>query len=189
MERFIATMDAHENANARRVYYLSLEYLMGRMLNNNLYNAGLFDATRQALAELGHDLPTLGEDERDMGLGNGGLGRLAACFLDSLATLDFPAIGYGIFYEEFTGEEGMGAPREIIPRTGDMFTVLEQWMDLDERGDGVEDVTQEGGTLTFGDQMFQWRELDAAAGSYIVGFIVEDLDGETYEVYTQVEVE
>jgi starch phosphorylase len=99
MERFIATMDAHECASARRVYYLSLEYLMGRMLHNNLYNAGLFDVTRDALAELGHDLPTLSEDERDMGLGNGGLGRLAACFLDSLATLDLPAIGYGIFYE------------------------------------------------------------------------------------------
>jgi hypothetical protein len=88
----------------------------------------------------------------------------------------------------FTGESGVGAPREIIPQTGDMFTVLEQWMDLDEDGSAVEDVTQEGGALTFGDQMFRWRELDAAAGSYIVGFIVEDLDGETVEVYTQVEV-
>lgn len=99
MERFITTMDAHESANARRVYYLSLEYLMGRMLHNNLLNAGLLGATRQALAELGHELPDIDEQEHDMGLGNGGLGRLAACFLDSLATLDLPAIGYGIFYE------------------------------------------------------------------------------------------
>lgn len=99
MERFITTMDAQEQANTRRVYYLSLEYLMGRMLQNNLYNSGLFEATTQALAELGHALPNLDEEERDMGLGNGGLGRLAACFLDSLATLDLPAIGYGIFYE------------------------------------------------------------------------------------------
>ncbi len=99
MERFITTMDAHERANTRRVYYLSLEYLMGRMLQNNLHNSGLFDATKQALSELGLDISTLGEEERDMGLGNGGLGRLAACFLDSLATLDLPAIGYGIFYE------------------------------------------------------------------------------------------
>ncbi len=99
MERFITTMDAHEQANARRVYYLSLEYLMGRMLENNLHNAGLFESTREALAMLGHALPELDDEERDMGLGNGGLGRLAACFLDSLATLDLPAVGYGIFYE------------------------------------------------------------------------------------------
>ena len=98
-ERFITTMDAHEQANTRRVYYLSLEYLMGRMLYNNLHNTGLFEATEQALAALGHELPQLDNEEPDMGLGNGGLGRLAACFLDSLATLDLPAIGYGIFYE------------------------------------------------------------------------------------------
>lgn len=89
----------------------------------------------------------------------------------------------------FTGEDGTGAPREIMPQPGDQFTVLEQWMDLDENGSAVEDVTQEGGTLTFGDQMFRWRELDAAPGAYIVGFIVEDVDGETVEVYTQVTVE
>lgn len=99
MDRFIATMGAHEAANTRRVYYLSLEYLMGRTLYNNMCNSGLLEATQRALAELGHALPTLDEEELDMGLGNGGLGRLAACFLDSLATLDLPAVGYGIFYE------------------------------------------------------------------------------------------
>jgi len=62
-------------------------------------------------------------------------------------------------------------------------------MDLDERGKVVEVVTQAGGTLTFGDQMFAWKELDAAPGAYIVGFIVEDLDGNTYEVYERVTVE
>lgn len=99
MDRYITTMEAHAEANTRRVYYLSLEYLMGRMLHNNLYNAGLFEVARKALAELGHDMPEVDGEEPDMGLGNGGLGRLAACFLDSLATLDLPAVGYGIFYE------------------------------------------------------------------------------------------
>ena len=89
----------------------------------------------------------------------------------------------------FTGEGGTGAPREIIPQPGDTFTVLEKWMDLDQRGQVVEVTTQEGGTLTFGDQMFAWRELDAAPGNYIVGFIVEDLDGNAFEVYEQVVVE
>jgi starch phosphorylase len=99
LERFIHTMETHHNENVRRVYYLSLEYLMGRMLNNNIWNAGLRKPTEEALGELGLDLNELVDEEDDMGLGNGGLGRLAACFLDSLATLELPAVGYGIFYE------------------------------------------------------------------------------------------
>jgi len=99
LERFLKTMAAHNQADTRRVYYLSLEYLMGRLLGNNLIASGLYDTAREALAELGHDLAAIEEEEYDMGLGNGGLGRLAACFLDSLATLDLPAIGYGIHYE------------------------------------------------------------------------------------------
>lgn len=89
----------------------------------------------------------------------------------------------------FTGEGGTGAPREIIPQPGDTFTVLEKWMDLDQSGKVVQTARQEGGILTFGDQMFTWEELDAAPGEYIVGFIVEDLDGNTYEVYAEVSVE
>jgi starch phosphorylase len=81
------------------VHYLSLEYLMGRLLENNLRNAGIYDATKQALSEMGKDLDALVQKEPDMGLGNGGLGRLAACFMDSLSTMDLPAIGYGIHYE------------------------------------------------------------------------------------------
>lgn len=98
-ERFIETMGAHNEARARRVYYLSLEYLMGRMLNNNILNSGLTEAVKEALESLDLDLNILEEQEEDMGLGNGGLGRLAACFLDSLATLNYPAVGYGIYYE------------------------------------------------------------------------------------------
>lgn len=99
LDRFMKTQAVHHKKKVRRAYYLSLEYLMGRLLVNNLHNAGLFDQTREALTELGQDFTAVADEEADMGLGNGGLGRLAACFLDSLATLDLPAIGYGIHYE------------------------------------------------------------------------------------------
>ncbi|MGC9522015.1 MAG: hypothetical protein ACP5HG_09060 [Anaerolineae bacterium] len=81
----------------------------------------------------------------------------------------------------FTGEDGVGAPREIIPNTGDTFTVLDTWWDLDDNGNLAETTTLEGGTLTFGDEMFTWEELNAAAGVYVVGFVVEDLDGNSSE--------
>tara|TARA_R110002096_G_scaffold147671_27_gene307893 strand:+ start:2080 stop:4578 length:2499 start_codon:yes stop_codon:yes gene_type:complete len=99
LDRSSETRVTHREGNVRRVYYLSMEYLMGRLLENNLRNTGLWDETKAALEELGRDLNTLVDEEPDMGLGNGGLGRLAACFLDSLATLDLPAVGYGIHYE------------------------------------------------------------------------------------------
>ncbi len=99
LERYIATQSVHASKNVRRVYYLSLEYLMGRVLSNNLVNLGLREVAGAALKSLGQDLEAVTEEEADMGLGNGGLGRLAACFLDSLATMDIPAIGYGIHYE------------------------------------------------------------------------------------------
>lgn len=99
LNRFLKTQGVHNEKNTRRAYYLSLEYLMGRLLSNNLVNAGLYDVAKEAMAAHGQDLTEILEEEPDMGLGNGGLGRLAACFLDSLATLDLPAIGYGIHYE------------------------------------------------------------------------------------------
>jgi len=99
LDRFMKTQEAHHKKKVRRAYYLSLEYLMGRLLVNNLHNSGLFEPTRDALTELGQDFGEIADEEADMGLGNGGLGRLAACFLDSLATLDLPAVGYGIHYE------------------------------------------------------------------------------------------
>jgi glycogen phosphorylase len=98
-ERMIATQAVHNAQNVRRIYYFSLEYLMGRLFGNNLLATGLLDTARQALESLGQDFDAIREAEVDMGLGNGGLGRLAACFLDSLATLDYPALGYGIYYE------------------------------------------------------------------------------------------
>lgn len=98
-ERMIATQSVHNQENVRRVYYFSLEYLMGRLFGNNLLATGLYDTAKAALESLGLDFETIRETEVDMGLGNGGLGRLAACFLDSLATQDYPALGYGIYYE------------------------------------------------------------------------------------------
>jgi hypothetical protein len=89
----------------------------------------------------------------------------------------------------FTGEEGTGAPREIIPNPGDTFTVLDRWLDLDERGKVEQTTRLPGGTLTFGDQAFSWEALDAAAGPYIVGFIVQDLDGNAFESFALVTVE
>jgi hypothetical protein len=88
----------------------------------------------------------------------------------------------------FSGDGSTGAPREIIPQTGDSFTILQQWMDLDAQGNVVETVWQEGDTLTFGDQMFSWEPLYAAAGDYIVGFMVDDLDGNSTAVYASVTV-
>jgi hypothetical protein len=88
----------------------------------------------------------------------------------------------------FTGEDGTGAPREITPQSGDSFTILEKWMDLDAQGNVTEVVQQEGETLTFGEAMFTWRQLFAAEGDYIVGFVVEDLDGNSQASYTSVVV-
>lgn len=99
MKRAVETRRAHRENDVKRVYYLSLEYLMGRLLEDNLVNTGLLHATREALASMGQDLEQLANQGPDLGLGNGGLGRLAACFMDSLSTLDIPAIGYGIHYE------------------------------------------------------------------------------------------
>jgi len=98
-ERMIATQRVHNSENCRRVYYFSMEYLMGRLFESNLLATGLTETARAALTSLGADFDRVRESEVDMGLGNGGLGRLAACFLDSLATLDYPALGYGIHYE------------------------------------------------------------------------------------------
>jgi len=98
-ERLIATQGVHNRLNVRRIHYFSLEYLMGRLFSNNLHATGMLDAAREALASLGQNFEIIRESEGDMGLGNGGLGRLAACFMDSLATMDYPALGYGIYYE------------------------------------------------------------------------------------------
>jgi len=99
VERWIETQQAYYKHDAKRIYYLSLEFLMGRTLGNSLINIGLYENVSRALIDLGYELEELREIEWDAGLGNGGLGRLAACFMDSMATLRLPAYGYGIRYE------------------------------------------------------------------------------------------
>lgn len=99
VERWILTQQRYHTENLKRVYYLSMEFLIGRLLGANILNLGLEDQTRQAMEALGFDIEELRDCELDAGLGNAGLGRLAACFLDSMATLGIPAHGYGIRYE------------------------------------------------------------------------------------------
>lgn len=129
IDRFIDTQKEHSKQDARRVYYLSLEYLMGRLLNVNLANLGLITAVKEALSDLGFELEILFEEEHDMGLGNGGLGRLAACFLDSMATLDLPAIGYGIHYQfglfkqEFKGGRQIEKPDDWL-KNGNPWEII-----------------------------------------------------------------
>ncbi|MGB5710323.1 MAG: glycogen/starch/alpha-glucan phosphorylase [Waterburya sp.] len=99
LQRWLATTQSYLNNNVRVVCYLSAEFLVGPHLGNNLINLGIYDQVRQAVEESGLDLEELIEQEEEPGLGNGGLGRLAACYMDSLSNLEIPAIGYGIRYE------------------------------------------------------------------------------------------
>lgn len=116
----IDTQERYAKAKTRRCYYLSLEFLMGRLLRNNLISTGLFDTAVQAMKELGVDPETILDEEKDMALGNGGLGRLAACFLDSMATLDLPSVGYGIHYE-------FGLFRQIF-KNGHQIETADDWL-------------------------------------------------------------
>ncbi|MFA4874706.1 MAG: glycogen/starch/alpha-glucan phosphorylase [bacterium] len=99
IRRWLRTQHKYRMHDAKRVYYLSLEFLMGRLLGNALVNMGYYEQCAKILGTLGYELDEIREIEHDMGLGNGGLGRLAACFLDSMATMGLPAFGYGMRYE------------------------------------------------------------------------------------------
>ncbi len=99
VEKWLATKDVYEKEKSKTVCYISLEFLIGRTIGNAMINLGVYDAAKAAMQELGFDVEELREQEVDAGLGNGGLGRLAACFLDSMATLELPAYGYGIRYD------------------------------------------------------------------------------------------
>src|SRR6516225_3989651 len=98
-QRWVKTRLAREQANPKRVYYLSMEFLIGRALSNNLRNMAAHPLIERALRREGWNLPEILEQEPDAGLGNGGLGRLAACFVESAATMQLPAMGYGLLYE------------------------------------------------------------------------------------------
>ncbi|MFI5236435.1 MAG: glycogen/starch/alpha-glucan phosphorylase [Ignavibacteriales bacterium] len=99
VRKWLRTQHQYNQKDVKRVYYLSLEYLMGRLLGNSLINMDYYDECYKILKEDGYSLEEIREFEHDMGLGNGGLGRLASCYLDSMATLELPAYGYGIRYE------------------------------------------------------------------------------------------
>ena len=99
VDKLQSTKARQQHSEVKSVNYLSLEYLMGRLLSNNLHNLDLYSPTQVALKQMGFDLADLCEQGADLALGNGGLGRLAACFLDSLATLDYNAMGYGVHYQ------------------------------------------------------------------------------------------
>ncbi len=99
VRRWLRTQYEYNKKDTKRVYYLSLEFLMGRLLGNSLINMNYYEQCREILLRDGYNLEEIMEYEHDMGLGNGGLGRLASCYLDSMATLQLPAFGYGIRYE------------------------------------------------------------------------------------------
>ncbi|MEE4135513.1 MAG: glycogen/starch/alpha-glucan phosphorylase, partial [Desulforhopalus sp.] len=99
VQKWISTQKTFYAKQKKRVYYLSLEFLIGRSLGNSMTNLGILQDARQAVEELGFDMEEIRDQEEDAALGNGGLGRLAACFMDSIATLKIPAYGYGIRYE------------------------------------------------------------------------------------------
>lgn len=120
LRRWVETAHTYYERASRTVGYLSAEYLLGPHLGNNLINLGIYDHARQALAELGLDMTELLNQEEEPGLGNGGLGRLAACYLDSLATLQIPAIGYGIRYE-------FGIFDQVI-RDGWQVEITDKWL-------------------------------------------------------------
>jgi len=121
--RWLSTQRRVSQAGVKRVCYLSVEYLLGRSLINALasLDGELVQEAREALAELGYDLERVAQEENDPGLGNGGLGRLAACFLDSLATLQFPAVGYGIRYD-------YGIFTQVIDEDGRQREIASTWM-------------------------------------------------------------
>jgi starch phosphorylase len=120
-DRWAATNARYEHRDVKRVYYLSLEFLIGRALGNALINLGLDGATAEALEELGYNLEELMDREPDAGLGNGGLGRLAACYLDSMATLELPGMGYGIRYEH-------GIFRQALDDQGRQVEKPDNWL-------------------------------------------------------------
>ena len=118
--RWVKTRRAREDAAPKRIHYLSMEFLLGRTLRNNIMNLAAEPLVRHALQQQGWNLEALTEEESDAGLGNGGLGRLAACFIDSLATLQYPAIGYGLRYE-------YGIFRQLI-RDGSQIEQPDNWL-------------------------------------------------------------
>ncbi len=154
VERWISTVLNYRAQDVRVVCYLSAEFLTGPHLANNLINLGIYEDAEEAMRKLGLDLNTLIEQEAEPGLGNGGLGRLASCFMDSLATLDIPAIGYGICYE-------YGIFNQEI-RDGWQVETADKWLRLGnpwalERPEDAFEVGMGGHTERYADAQGQFR--------------------------------
>jgi starch phosphorylase len=156
IDRYITTLDTMTQVRGghKVVAYLSAEFLVGPHLGNGLINLGIWDAAEQALAQFDQDLPVLLEQEEEPGLGNGGLGRLAACFMDSLSTLNVPAIGYGLRYE-------FGIFDQVI-RDGWQVEVTDKWLRFGNpweivRSEITFDVKLGGRTEHYRDEHGQFR--------------------------------
>lgn len=146
-------------AGAKRVYYMCMEFLLGRSLKNNLCNLGLQECYREALAAMGFDLTDLYECEPDAGLGNGGLGRLAACYMDALASQDYPAVGFSLCYRYGLFKQGIvdgvqvelpdnwlpGGEVWLVPRTDRVYKVRFGGRVREEWKDGHLDISYDGG--------------------------------------------
>ena len=175
VQRWVSTVHAYREADVKRVYYLSAEFLLGRMLRNNLTSMEMFDEAREIAKGLGIDLDAILEEEPDAGLGNGGLGRLAACFLDSMATIGIPAIGYGIRYEFGIFEQAL--------RNGYQVEKPDEWLRFGNpwefaRPEHVVKVRFNGRTERFldesGKMLVRWADTNDVLGvpydTPIVGF-------------------
>jgi starch phosphorylase len=161
IDRWNRTQQEYYRRDAKRVYYLSLEFLLGRLLRDGLLNLGMHEAAREALAAVQIDLEEVIETEWDAGLGNGGLGRLAACFLDSMATLGLPAMGCGIRYE-------YGIFKQVL-RNGEQVESPDNWLRYGNpweipRPESLYPVRFYGQvaprTLEDGRTVFEWRDTE-----------------------------
>src|SRR5260221_5818361 len=113
LSRWLATRATYRSLGSKRLYYLSAEYLLGRAMAQNLDSLGLYETAERMLADQGIAIGDVLEKEPDPGLGNGGLGRLAACFLDSMAALALPGFGYGITYDDGIFEQGIEGGEQV----------------------------------------------------------------------------
>ncbi len=160
IDRWIETHKAYEKQDKKMVYYMSMEFLMGRALGNNMINLTCYDEVRECLEELGFDLNVIEDQEPDAALGNGGLGRLAACFLDSLATLGYPAYGcgiryrYGMFKQQIRDGYQVEAPDNWL-KYGNPFEIKRDEYAVEVKFGGYVDVEMQDGKAKYVQKNYQ----------------------------------